>query len=68
MDRQGSVCVAMIDDKFFICPDWVAFIFQAQLGVEEGSLPAVQMGGLVRQSHLLQPGLLRRLQKGPVVT
>lgn len=48
--------------------DGEAFILQAELGVGEGSLPAVQIGDLIRQVHFLEPRPLRRPQEGPVVT
>lgn len=42
--------------------DGEAFVLQAELGVREGSLPAVQVGDLIRQVHLLEPRPLRRPQ------
>lgn len=48
--------------------DGEAFVLQAELRVREGSLPAVQVGDLIRQVHLLEPRPLRRPQQGPVVT
>lgn len=48
--------------------DGEAFVLQAELGVREGSLPAVQVGDLIRQVHFLEPRPLRRPQQGPVVT
>lgn len=39
--------------------DGEAFILQAELGVREGSVPAVQVGDLIRQVHLLEPRPLR---------
>ena len=38
--------------------DGGALVLQAKLGMREGSLPAVQVGILVRQEHLLEPGSL----------